>query len=189
MTISKNARLILITVFCVFAAKAVANYDKLLPHSWKTYVAPDASFSVDLPGKITVETIHPTDEKGNPIAVQLIIAQPTKSTSYLCTYFERQNESGESPQRIMEDARDGSLKKIQGVMTSQKQLEFEGYPALDVQGHARGDSLVDYRFVLVKNRLYMLTAIATDKRDREPKTIRQLFDSFRIPQNPIAPPS
>jgi hypothetical protein len=184
MTISKNARLVLITVFCVLAAKAVANYDKLLPHSWQTYTAPDASFSVDLPDKFTVETIHTPDERGNPIAVQLISAQPTKSTSYLCSYFDRENDPEESPQQVMEAARDGSLKKIQGVMTSQKQLEFQGYPALDVQGHARADSLVDYRFILVKDRLYMLMAVATAKGDREPRTIQRLFNSFRTPQKP-----
>lgn len=149
---SKNVRLILIVAFGVLIAKAVANYDKLLPHWWRTYTAPDSTFSIDLPGKPTVETVHAPDENSNPIAVQLITAQPTKSTDYVCSYFDRQDDPTSSPQQILEAARDGSLKKIQGTLITQKELMVQGYPALDMQAHARGNSLVDYRLILVKDR-------------------------------------
>jgi len=43
-------------VFAVLVAMAVANYEKLLPHRWESYTAPDGSFSIELPGKPTMET-------------------------------------------------------------------------------------------------------------------------------------
>jgi hypothetical protein len=184
MTINKTVRLILIVAIGVLLSKAVANYDKLLPHRWQTYTAPDGAFLVDLPGKFAVETLNTPVEGSAPVAIQFISAQPTKSTDYTCSYVDNQSDPQRSPQQILESARDGSLKKTQGVLISQKELMIQGYPALDMQAHARGNSLVDTRLILVNGRLYMLMAVATVEGDREPKTIRRLFDSFRILKKP-----
>jgi hypothetical protein len=61
---------------------AVANYDKLLPHRWQTYTAPDGSFSVELLGKPTVETTPVPVEGGSTTPMTMVTVNPTNSTAY-----------------------------------------------------------------------------------------------------------
>ena len=84
------------------------------------------------------------------------------------------------PDQALESARDGSLGKIQGALLNQKRIEVQGYPALEMQARARGNSLVDSRMIVAGNRLYMIMAVATVEQDREPKTVRRVFESLRI---------
>jgi len=63
---------------------------------------------------------------------------------------------------------------------SQKRLTVQGYPALEMQARARGSSLLDARIVVAEKRLYLMVAVTTVERDREPKVIQRMFDSFRV---------
>jgi len=113
----------------------------------------------------------------------MIIAEPTSTTAYTCSYFDNANIRKEPPNEALESARDGSLAKIQGTLLSQNQTSIQGYPALGWQARARGDSLVDSHMILVGDRLYIITAVATAKKDREPKTLQRVFDSFKLTKN------
>ncbi len=181
MKISKNARLILITVCGVFLAQAVAHYDDLLPHFWTTYKAPDGSFSIELPSKPTASTTQTSVASADKtVDIYSVISDATKNTVYSCSYFDRQNTDQNSPQEILEHARDGSLQKIKGILINQKNLTVQGYPALELEANARGNSLVDERLILVNNRLFLIMAVTTVEQDREPKTIQRVFDSFHL---------
>ena len=175
-----NAGTIAVIVSGVVVAAAVANYDKLLPHRWETYTSPNGAFSIDLPGKPDVETKQTPAEDGSVITINVVSLQPTSHLAYSCAYTDRQGTSDKSPKQILESARDGSLAKVQGTLLSQKQVTAQGYPGLEWQARARGNSLVDARAFAAGNRLYMITAVATVEQDREPKTIQRVFDSFRI---------
>jgi hypothetical protein len=39
---------------------------------------------------------------------------------------------------------------------------------------------MDSRMVVVGNRFYMIMAVAASKQDREPKTLKRIFDSFKL---------
>lgn len=178
-----TARQIVLIVFGVLVAMAVANYDKLLPHSWKTYAAPDGSFSIEFPGQPTVETKQSPVEGGATRTITMVSVQTTSSTVYTCTYFEDETLSTRSPDDVLESARDGSLNKTQGTVITQSRLTVQGYPALEMQARARGNSLLDSRMILAGKRLYMVMAVATTGQDREAKTVRRVIDSFRILKN------
>jgi len=179
MKINKTAQLILAVTFAVVIQLAVAHYDEWLPHSWQTYTASDRSFSVDLPAKPTFDTVQAPGAGGMQVSIQMVTAQPTQDTAYMCSYYDRVDDPESTPQEVLETSRDGSLNKIQGSLISQKNMTIQGYPAIDVQAHARQDSLVDLRLILVNKRLFMLMAIAPNGK-REPKAVKRFFDSFKL---------
>jgi hypothetical protein len=112
----------------------------------------------------------------------VISASPTDHTAYMITYIERTNFGQRPPDQVLDAARDGGLRKIQGTVLTQKKITVQGYPGLDVQARAPRDSLADFRIVVAGDRLFVITAIATEEDDREPKTIERILDSFKINQ-------
>lgn len=175
-----SLRQIGLIVFAVLVAMAVANYEKLLPHRWQTYTAPDRSFSVELPGEPAVETTQAPVDGGGTMPMTLVSVKPTKNTAYMCSYVEGENIERKSPDEALESARDGSLRKTQGTVISQNRTTVQGYPALDMRARARGNSLLDSRMIVVDKRLYMILAVATVPKDREEKTIQRMVESFNI---------
>ena len=167
-------------VFAALVAMAVANYDKLLPHKWQTYTAPDNSFTIELPGKPTVEATEAPVEGGGTKPVTIVSVKASDSTEYMVSFVEDDSIAGKSADEVLANARDGSLAKIQGKVLQQNQLTVQGYPALEVQASARGNSWIDSRLVVVGKRLYMIMAIATVEQDRDTKNIHRMFESFKI---------
>jgi hypothetical protein len=96
------------------------------------------------------------------------------------TYIQQASFSQRPQDEVLDSARDGGLRKVQGTVLTQKKITVQGYPGLDIQAHARGDSLADFRIVVAGDRLFVITAIATEEDDREPKTIERILDSFKI---------
>lgn len=144
-----------IAIACLVAV-VVMNYERLLPHRWKTYTAPDHAFLIELPGEPRIETIQAPLDGGGAVTINTITAKPTSHTSYSCDYTERDSPRTESSDKILESARDGSVRKIQGTVLTQRRITLQGYPGLEIQVSARGDSLVDERLLLVRNRLYVI---------------------------------
>lgn len=167
-------------IFAVLVATAVANYDRLLPHRWHTYRAPDGKFSIELPAEPATETVQVPIENGGTKPMIIVSAETSKSTEYTCSYIEDETVQSESPDQALDSARDGSLKKTQGTLISQERLALAGFPALDMKAHTRGDSLLDARMLIAGKRLYMIVAVTTVESDREPRTIQRVFDSFRV---------
>jgi hypothetical protein len=173
-------RQVSLIVFAALVAMAVANYDKLLPHRWQTYTAPDGSFSVELPGEPAVETTQAPVEGGGTRPMTLVSVKPTRSTAYMCSYVEDESFARKSPDEVLESARDGSLRNTQGTAISQKRTTVQGFPALDMQASARGNSVVDSRLIVADKRLYIIMAVATVQQDRDVKTFQRMVDSFKI---------
>lgn len=161
------------------AALALSSCDKPISRTWQTYTAPDGTFSVELPGKPSVETISVPLE-GRTVPMTLVSVNPTSSTVYACSYVEDEAVAKKSSDQALESARDGSLRKTEGTVINQKRLTVQGYPALEMQANARGNSLLDSRFIIVGKRLYTIMAVTTVKQDREAQTIQRVFESFNI---------
>ena len=119
-------------------------------------------------------------EGGGVTPLTLVSVNPTSNTVYMYSYAEDQNIEKKSPDEALESGRDGSLRKIQGTVISQRSMTVQGYPALEMQARARGESLVDSRMIVAGKRLYMIMAVASVQQDREPKTIQRMFESFKI---------
>lgn len=172
----------LVVVSALIAHFVVANYERFLPHRWQTYTSPDGSFSVQLPDKPSIEPTQVPLEGNGTTTIDFITANPTTHTAYSCFYFDQESIVGKSPDEVLKAARDGSLSKIQGTILDEKRIKVDGYPALETQASVRGHELFDSRIIVAGKRVYMITAVATAKEDREAKTVQRVMDSFRILQ-------
>jgi hypothetical protein len=65
-------------------------------------------------------------------------------------------------------------------LLTQNRITVQGFPGLDIQARAHGNMFMDSRMVVVGNRFYMIMAVAASKQDREPKTLKRIFDSFKL---------
>jgi hypothetical protein len=204
MNTKLSTSLVIVIIVAAVGSVLVAHYDTLLPHRWETYTAPDRTFSINLPDKPDVETGQwaTTDsmwpEAGGIKIENVATAKPTNHTEYICVYIEHGYVKG-IPDEVLEFVRDTFFRRILGTVLNQKRITVQGHPGLEMQGRAsvnlqarglRGflipapsrhavDSLVDARLVVVGDRLYILIAIAREQ-DREPKTVRRMFDSFKL---------
>jgi hypothetical protein len=161
-------------------AMAILHYDDLLPHRWQTYTAPDASFSIDLPGKPVVESVPIPLDGGGSHAANMISVEPTQKTGYICAFFDKPDLAKLSTEKALDSMRDGGLARIQGKVLWEKPITIQGHPGIELQARARGGLLVDMRLCLVGTRAYVIMAIARDDTDREFKTVRRFFDSFKM---------
>ncbi len=171
---------VIILVCGVSLATAIAHYDSWLPHRWHTHNDPNGAFSLELPASPVVKTTQAASASGESITINLISADPNDRASYTCADFDDDSIGGESPDEALTSARDGSLRKTQGTIISQKRIVVSGYPALETQANARGGSLLDSRIVVAGNRLYMIAAVATSPGEREAKAVQRFMDSFRL---------
>lgn len=160
----------------------VAHYEEFLPHRWQTYTTPDGLFSLQLPAEPTVRPTQVPVEGEGTVTVNMVTAAPTNRATYLFASVEREGLGQKSTDQVLSAALNGGLRKIQGNVLTQKNITVQGYPGLDAQATARGNSLADFRIILVDKRLVMIMALATAEQDRESKTIQRVFDSFKINQ-------
>ena len=167
-----------ITIVGAIAAVFIAHFEDFFPYSWQTYVAPDGTFSIELPGKAVVETKQVPVE-GGTATLHLINAASTSNRAYTCSYVEFNKTDQRPPDQILESARDGSLRNVQGTLVTQSQITVQGFPGLQFQAHARGNSVMDSRILLVEKRLYMIMGVAPAGH-AEPKVVQRMFDSFKL---------
>ena len=175
-----NGPLIGVVIIAAIGSVLVAHYDELLPRSWQTYSSPDGTFSIDLPGKTSIETRQAPMESGGTMAFHTISVASVGNSAYTLAYVEHENVGEKSPEKALESARDGSLRKAEGTLLTQNRITVQGFPGLDIQARARGNTFMDSRMVVVGNRLYMIMAVAASEQDREPKTLKRIFDSFKL---------
>ncbi len=174
-----SPRLIVVIIVASIVSVLVAHYQDFLPYQWQTYRAADNSFSIELPGTPSVKTTQVPLEGGGTATATLVSAKTADETAYSCAYSDHEHIGDKTPEQTLESARDGSLHKIQGTLITEQQTTVQGFPAIEMQARAIGNTQVDAQFVAAGDRLYMLMAVSLDGR-REPKTIRRMFSSFTL---------
>jgi hypothetical protein len=167
-------------IFSLVVSVLVAHYDELLPRHWETYIAPDGTFSIELPGKATLETSQAPLEGGGTIPFHTVSVASSGNSAYSLAYVENKNVGEKSPAQALESARDGSLRKVQGTLVMQNRITVQGFPGLEMQAQTRGNAFMDSRILVVGDRLYMIMVVAGSEQDREPKTVQRIFDSFKL---------
>jgi len=160
-----SGSLVGVVIVAAIGSVFVAHYDDFLPYRWRTYAALDGTFSIDLPGKTTLETRQAPLESGGTMAFHTIRVASVRN--YTLAHVEHRNVGEKSSEKALESARDRSLRKAEGTSLTQNRITVQGFPGLDMQARARGNTFMDSRMVAVGNRLYMIMAVAASEQNRE----------------------
>jgi hypothetical protein len=173
---------IIIIVFGVMVGIGVlGNLNTLLVPHWKTYTAPDGSFSVQFPGEPSVEAQQAPREGGGTVTVNIFLVELWRGPTYICTYVEDDAIRNGAPGERLNAFRDAALRKIRGTVISQKRMDVLGYPVLEMQARAEPSAVMDTRIIIAGNRLYMLGVMGTDgEYRRKSEYVQRMFESFRI---------
>jgi hypothetical protein len=154
--------------------------------SGAVYNSPDGRFSITLPPGFSQFT---SQQRTQPTAVgnvELNILQSENSRGgCLLGYsdFPEASFQGRSPQKMLEDGRDGALRNISGTLEKQENLTVQGKQGIRVYGSGSSGGqtfYVRFDFILDKPRAYQIGYLAHDRAELDKPDIQAYFDSFRL---------
>lgn len=144
-------------------------------------------FSITLPPGFPAfknEKQSQTTGVGN-IEMQLYTSESPRGDTCMLTYndFPASVFKGRSPQKILEDGRDGALKNVGGVLERQESVTVQGHPGLSMYGSAVNQGRTIYfRFlcVLAQPQVFQLLYLTVDKSELNKPEVEAFFKSFRL---------
>jgi hypothetical protein len=150
------------------------------------YNSTDGRFSITLPPGFSQFT---SQQRTQPTAVgnvELNILQSENSRGgCLLGYsdFPEASFQGRTPQKMLEDGRDGALRNISGTLEKQENLTVQGKQGIRVYGSGSSGGqtfYVRFDFILDKPRAYQIGYLAHDRAELDKPDIQAYFDSFRL---------
>jgi len=154
----------------------VANFPSSDNLTWDTFVSKEGKFTADFPGRASVDTKK--DGQGNTTTT--VAVNMDKSTiSYTITVTTFASDiTGTDPKLIL----DASLKAFSKTAKSNKEIELNGFPGLEIVHESKeGDKVshMMHRIYVVNNRMYQVIAVAPkDKKDI--LQAEKFFKSFKF---------
>lgn len=151
-----------------------------LPGSWRTFSAPDGSFSVQMPGPVEREDVSASLSGGAVVVPSYSARQGT--TVFTVTYLDYRKtvQADVHPQDRLRAARDKVLESLQGQVFSDDTVEVQGYQGRDFSFVSASQEItVRHRLILVDQKLYQLMVVA--EQGKLPEAAAQTFmDSFKL---------
>jgi hypothetical protein len=150
------------------------------------YNSPDGRFNITLPpgfGQFTLQQRTQPTAVGN---VELNILQSESSRGgCLLGYsdFPEASFQGRTPQKMLEDGRDGALRNISGTLEKQENITVQGKQGISVYGSGSSGGqtfYVRFNFILDKPRAYQVGYLAHDRAELDKPDIQAYFDSFHL---------
>lgn len=157
----------------------IKNYENLVPYRWVNFTTPDGQVSLKFPGKPVAEDQQRTDAHGTPITVHIVAFQ-SPGGYYGFTSSDVSGVPAESATEALNKARDGAIRNVQGTLIAETGRTIAGYPARDIEAHARKNMFLDARLIVAGTRLYVLMVASEIESNRDKKNIAKFFDSFKV---------
>lgn len=150
------------------------------------YSDPNGRFSITLPPGFSAfksqKQSQPTP--AGPIDLNILQSENSQGAAVLgYSDFPEASFAGRTPQKMLEDGRDGALRNINGTLEKQDNVTVQGRTGLSIYGTTAqgGKSIyVRFQFVLDKPRAYQIGYLAYNRADLDKPDVQAYFDSFRI---------
>lgn len=150
------------------------------------YKDPDGKFSLTLPPGFSQFQSQKTSQPTPAGPIELNILQ-SQSSSGACiagySDFPEASWEGRTPQKMLEDGRDGALKNINGTLEKQEKIIVQGREGLAVYGSANAGGkqvYLRFNFILDKPRAYQVGYLAYDRAAVDAPDIEAYFNSFTL---------
>ena len=151
-----------------------------------SYDSPDGKFSITLPPGYSQFQSQSRTQPTPAGDVQLNILQseiPKGACVLGYSDFPERAFVGRTPQKMLEDGRDGALRNINGTLEKQENITVQGKTGIAIYGSASsaGKSVyVRFNFILDKPRAYQIGYLAYDRAELDKPEVQAYFDSFRL---------
>jgi len=150
--------------------------------TWSEFSSAEGAFSVLMPGAPTEETQTQDTEMGAIDVHSFTFEQG--GVAYLVGYniFPAAVIEAASPAALLNGARDGQAKAVNGTLVNEQEITLGAYPGRDVEilvENSDGTSSLRSRTFLVEDRLYQVMVVGPKGQSSSPDTIKFL-DSFKL---------
>jgi hypothetical protein len=132
--------------------------------SWQKFTAKDSGFTVTVPGTPKYEK-QTTQTKVGPLVLHnYSVSQQNDTVAYMVsrTDYPPALLKANTPQKLLELARDGQINSLQGKVSRETKLKVSGHPALELHFKSARGLTGHTRLVMVKARLYQVLGLATN---------------------------
>jgi len=150
--------------------------------AWQTVDRPNEGFAVEMPSDTKEIQLPAYSESGAAGTVNMIYSNPDATTTFSLSWADNppvMQASNRVPDRTLDTARDEALAHTQTTLVSEARSNPGGFPARDFVARNAGGGMMDTRLILVRNRLYMLTAAFPSEGARREQDVTRFFSSFR----------
>lgn len=135
-------------------------------------------------GKSIVEQAVPIQTELGSINMNMVLAD-RGDYAMMAAYSDYPDEiSGLRKDReILDSARGGAVRNVNGTLVSERDYEFQGHPAKEfyVKGEEQGKSIyVRCNVILVKARLYQVLYLSVNEDDLDGEIANNYIKSFKI---------
>lgn len=151
-----------------------------------SYDSPDGKFTITLPpghGQFRSQSQTQPTAAGD-VQLHILQSEVSKGAAVVgYSDFPEKAFEGRTPQKMLEDGRDGALRNIGGTLEKQESITTQGKTGLSIYGTAMSGGkpvYLRFNFILDKPRAYQIGYLAYDRADLDKPEINAYFDSFRL---------
>ncbi len=149
---------------------------------WIKYSSAEGRYTVSLPAQPTLSTQEATTADGQKFPQYLAAVTEPGDVAYMTGYFDY------VPGTIFsaDAARDGMVKRVNGILLSEKTISLGGYPGRELRVSAKPDGGTEYiiraRFYETEKRVYVLQFIVPKSLESDVTEVKGIkyFDSFQV---------
>ncbi len=150
--------------------------------TWTTFESPEGRFSILTPSKPTVEVKEIDSAVGK--LTMYAYSSAGKTGYFMISFGDYPKEPSDAAQtvKVLEGVRSGVVKGLQGELTSDESVPFDGYPGREFKAKRVVDNsevIFRWKIVLVGRRLYQVAA-ATTPGQADSAEIAKFFSSFQL---------
>lgn len=173
----KTLAAVFVLVLMCSAAAAFQSGD-----TWTTFDSPEGRFSILTPSKPTVEVKEIDSAVGK---LTLYAYSLSNETGYFMISFgdyPREPTDAAQTLKVLEGVRSGVVKGLQGELTSDESVAFDGYPGREFKAKRvveNSEVIFRWKIVLVGRRLYQVAAATTTGQAESPQ-LAKFFSSFQL---------
>ena len=160
---------------------------------WRTLNRPDDGFTVEMPAEARELQVPAYNEAGSTEPVKMLSANPDGETTFAITWADNppvSRVSGGTPERTLDMARDGMLRRTQTTLSNETRSMLAGFPSRTISAQNVGGGVLDARLILTGERLYTLMALYPSSSARREQDVTRFFNSFapsRLPGTSLPP--
>ena len=147
--------------------------------AWKTISPKDSGYSVAFP-RSPKESTQPVHTDAGTFQLHQTL-YTTSQCAFLAAYTDFASSIVEpaSVKKILDGARDGAIKSVNGKLIRERKLMIAGYPGREFEVAVQMNMIYRERLFLVKDRFYQVVVVAP-KNYEDQDEISKFLESFRL---------
>jgi len=153
----------------------------------KPFDSPDGTFKALLPGKVT-EHSETVNTPVGPIVYKAYAAKAKHHEfSIGCSDYPPGVVENSDPRAMLDGARDGAVRNVEGRLLSETIIEMQGCPGRVLRVEVGAGHIVVQKVVLAGSRMYQVIAVCSKGHSLDRK-VSDVLDSFRMQSSPCVQP-